>query len=54
VPGVGLTSSQERAAEVGGTFGIDTGADGTTVTARLPVQGTPVPGDPEAERTATA
>jgi signal transduction histidine kinase len=52
VPGVGLTSMEERAAEVGGTLLIDSGADGTTVTARLPMPGasapdTPVRGDPE-------
>jgi two-component system, NarL family, sensor kinase len=54
VPGVGLTSMEERAAEVGGAFRIDTGADGTTVTARLPLGGAAVPDEPEAERTATA
>jgi signal transduction histidine kinase len=57
VPGVGLTSMEERAAEVGGACRIETGADGTTVTARLPAPGAPhqetrVTGDPEAERTA--
>jgi signal transduction histidine kinase len=50
---------EERAAEVGGTFRIDSGADGTTVTATLPVQvailrGTEAAGDAEAERTANA
>jgi signal transduction histidine kinase len=54
VPGIGLTSMEERAAEVGGAFRIDSGADGTTVTARLPVQGAPVTSDPEAERSAAS
>jgi signal transduction histidine kinase len=58
VPGVGLTSMEERAAEVGGTFRIDSGADGTTVTASLPVAGATVAGataaaDPGAERSAS-
>jgi signal transduction histidine kinase len=38
--GVGLTSMRERAAEVGGTFMIDSGSAGTTVTARLPLERT--------------
>ena len=46
VPGIGLTSMEERAAEVGGAFRIDSGADGTTVTATLPVQGAVLPGGP--------
>jgi signal transduction histidine kinase len=37
-PGVGLSSMRERAAEVGGTLTIDTGAAGTTITARLPTE----------------
>ena len=52
VPGIGLTSMAERAAEVGGTFRIDSGAEGTTVTAALPLQGAARASDPEAERTA--
>ena len=61
VPGIGLTSMAERAAEVGGTFRIDTGGEGTTVTATLPLQGASAAGPPrqgrgaddsEAERTA--
>jgi signal transduction histidine kinase len=38
VPGVGLSSMAERAAEVGGRFAVDTGATGTTVTAHLPLE----------------
>jgi signal transduction histidine kinase len=38
--GVGLTSMRERAAEVGGTFTIDSGSAGTTVTAGLPLERT--------------
>jgi signal transduction histidine kinase len=34
--GVGMTSMAERALEVGGHLSIETGAEGTTVTARLP------------------
>ncbi len=36
--GVGLASMRERAAEVGGTFDLQTGPTGTTVTARLPLE----------------
>jgi signal transduction histidine kinase len=39
-PGVGLASMRERAAEVGGSFDMQTGPTGTTVTARLPVGST--------------
>jgi signal transduction histidine kinase len=38
VPGVGLTSMADRAAEVGGRFAIDTSDAGTTVTAHLPLE----------------
>lgn len=37
-PGVGLQSMRERASEVGGRFEVRTGPDGTTVTARLPLE----------------
>jgi signal transduction histidine kinase len=37
VPGVGLSSMRERAAEVGGTLQVTMGANGTTVHAELPV-----------------
>lgn len=38
IPGVGLASMRERAAEVGGTLVLDTGPDGTTINARLPLE----------------
>ena len=38
VPGVGLGSMAERAAEVGGTFDVRTAPTGTTITARLPLE----------------
>jgi signal transduction histidine kinase len=38
VPGLGLTSMADRAAEVGGRFAVDTSAAGTTVTAYLPLE----------------
>jgi signal transduction histidine kinase len=38
MPGVGLASMRERAAEVGGTLVLDTGPDGTTINARLPLE----------------
>ncbi|WP_083958387.1 sensor histidine kinase [Herbidospora mongoliensis] len=37
VPGVGLSSMRERAAELGGVCEIDTSGEGTTITARLPL-----------------
>ena len=37
VPGVGLSSMRERAAEVGGTLEVTTGAGGSLVTAQLPL-----------------
>ena len=37
VPGVGLASMRERAAEVGGTLELTRGRDGARVTARLPI-----------------
>jgi signal transduction histidine kinase len=37
--GVGMTSMEERAAEVGGRLSVDTGPGGTTVRAELPVEG---------------
>jgi two-component system NarL family sensor kinase len=37
VPGVGLTSMKERAAELGGAVAHDATESGTTVTARLPL-----------------
>ncbi len=40
VPGVGLSSMRERAAEVGGTVAWSTHDDGSTVRAELPVTGT--------------
>lgn len=36
--GVGLSSMQERASELGGHFALTSDADGTTVTARLPLK----------------
>jgi signal transduction histidine kinase len=36
-PGVGLRSMQERAAEVGGTLSVTSAAEGTVITARLPL-----------------
>jgi signal transduction histidine kinase len=36
-PGVGLRSMQERAAEVGGTLSVTSAADGTVISARLPL-----------------
>ena len=36
-PGVGLNSMQERAAEVGGTLSIRSAADGTFLSATLPL-----------------
>jgi signal transduction histidine kinase len=36
-PGVGLNSMRERATELGGTFDVETGPAGTTVTAALPL-----------------
>jgi two-component system, NarL family, sensor kinase len=43
--GVGLTSMRERAAEVGGTFAVDTTpGGGTTVRVRLPLGGSPAAG----------
>lgn len=37
-PGVGLATMRERAAEVGGSFEMQTGPAGTTITARLPLE----------------
>ncbi len=37
VPGVGLSSMRERAAEVGGTLTVTTTADGSLVKALLPI-----------------
>lgn len=45
LPGVGITSMRERAAELGGTFTIDQSpAGGTQISARLPLQLTYNPG----------
>jgi signal transduction histidine kinase len=38
VPGVGLASMTERAAEVGGSLNVQTAPTGTTITARLPLE----------------
>lgn len=38
VPGVGLSSIRERAAEVGGTLQVSTGSGGSTVRAVLPLR----------------
>ena len=45
VPGVGLTSMRERAAELGGTVTYRTSARGSTVVAHLPSAAPPVVGD---------
>jgi len=38
IPGVGLSSMRERAAEVGGTLTVESGPTGTTITAQLPLE----------------
>jgi signal transduction histidine kinase len=40
--GVGLTSMQERVAELGGTFSLDTAPGGTRIVAQLPLHSEPL------------